>query len=83
MRHMTIVARGTVLLIVDSSVRGVAPCGVVWGHNVAVNASRRVIAYKIGMRPEQIHKQSAKSAYNTRHNQQTYLLPIGKPVFQC
>ena len=79
---MTIVARSTVFLVVDTSVRGVAPCGVVRGHNVAVNAGRRVIAYKIGMRPEQIHKQSAEAAYDARYNQQTHLLSIREPVFK-
>ena len=74
--HVTIVARSTVFLVVDTAVRGVAPCGVVSGHNVAVNAGRRVIAYKIGMRPKQIHKQSAEAAYDARYNQQTHLLSI-------
>ena len=76
MGHVTIIAGGTVLMIVDSPVRGVAPCGIVGGHNVTVNAGRRVVAYKIGMRPEQIHKQSAEAAYDARYNQQTHLLSI-------
>ena len=73
MGHMTIVARGTVLLIVDTSVRGVAPRGIVRCHDVAVDAGRRVIAHKISMRPEQIHKQSAEAAYDARYYQQTHL----------
>ena len=56
MGHMTIIAGSTVRMIVDTSVRGVAPCGVVGGHNVTVYTGRGVVAYKIGMRPEQIHK---------------------------
>ena len=76
MGYMTIIAGGTILMIVDTSVRGVAPCGVIRGHNMAVNACRRVIAYKIGMRPEQIHKQSTEAAYDARYNQQTHLLSI-------
>jgi hypothetical protein len=33
------------------------------------------------MRTKQIHKQSAKTTYNASHNQQAYLLTIGKPIF--
>ena len=56
MGHMTIITGGTVLLVVDTSMRGVAPSSIVRCHDVAVDACRRVVAYKISMRPEQIHK---------------------------
>jgi len=68
MGHVTVIAGGTIRLIVDTSVRGVAPRSVVRCHDVAVDAGRRVIAHKISMRPEQIHKQSAEAAYDTRYN---------------
>ena len=74
--HMAVVTRGV------SSVRGMAPRGIVRCHDVAVDAGRRVIAHEIGMRPEQIHKQSAKTTYNASHNQQAHLLTIGEPVFK-
>ena len=76
MGHVAVVTGGTVLLMVDTSVRRVAPRGVVRCHDVAVDAGRRVVAYKIGMRPEQIHKQSAEAAHDARYHQQTYLLSI-------
>ena len=76
MGHVTIIARGTVRLLVDTSVRGVAPRSIVRCHDVAVDAGRRVVAYKISMRPEQIHKQSAEAAYDARYHQQTHLLSI-------
>ena len=81
MGHVTVVAGGTILLVVDASVRRVAPRGVVRCHDVAVDAGRRVITYKIGMRPEQIHKQSAKAANNARHHNQSYLLFLSNVHF--
>ncbi len=76
MGHVTIITGGTVRLLVDTSVRGVAPCSIVRCHDVAVDTGRRVVAYKISMRPEQIHKQSAEAAYDARYHQQTHLLSI-------
>ena len=76
MGHMTIIAGSTVLMVVDTSVRGVAPRSIIRCHNMTVNAGRRVVAYKIGMCPEQIHKQSAEAAHDARYNQQTHLLSI-------
>ena len=70
MRHMAVVTRSV------SSMRGMAPRGIVRCHDVAVDAGRRVVAHEIGMRPEQIHKQSAKTTYDARHNQQAYFLPV-------
>ena len=54
---------------------------VALGHDVAVDACRRIVANKISMRPEQIHKQPAESAYHTRHKQQTYFLPVREFIF--
>ena len=78
MGHMTVIAGGTIRLLVDTSVRRVAPRSIIRSHDVAVDASRRVIAHKISMRPEQIHKQSAEAAHDARYHQQTHLLSIGK-----
>ena len=68
--HMTVITRGV------ASMAGVAPRGLVRCHDVAVDAGRRVVAHKIGMRPEQVHKQSTESADHSRHYQQSYFLPI-------
>ena len=76
MGYMAIITRSTIRVVVDTSVRGVAPRSVVRRHDVTVDACRRVVAYKISMRPEQIHKQSAEAAYDARYNQQTHLLSI-------
>ena len=76
MGHMTVIAGGTIRLMVYTSVRRVAPRSIIRCHDVAVDAGRRVVTYKISMRPEQIHKQSAEAAYDTRNHQQTHLLTI-------
>ena len=60
---MAVVTRGI------PSMRGVTPRGVIRCHDVTVDAGRRIIAYEIGMRTKQIHKQSAESAYHTCHDQ--------------
>ena len=65
-----------------TAMRGMAPCGIIWRHDVTVHAGRRVIG-DIGMRPEQIHEQSAQTHQEACSNKESNLLLIREATLQC
>ena len=75
-RHMAVVASRV------ASMRGMAPCGIVGRHDVAVDACRRIIG-DIGVRPEQIHEQSAQAHQDAGTDDKTDFLLIREAILQC
>lgn len=75
MGHMAVVASGAIRLVVDASMTGMAPRGIVGCHDMAVDACGGVVA-QIGVGTEQIEEQASKSEEHTTKEEQSHFVSV-------